>query len=195
MMRRLIILLAVAAWAPVRAADPLPEMVPPELRRDMATVNGYFDAVRQRQGKAPAGAAAAPAEARPGQKAPAEAGRKAVAGSNQQAVAGSERDPFQVTPELRSRGERRQAAKSIAQFTPGGGGEPLPPMRVKAKALGQRSFAVLAVGESGKERDLVVRKGEPLQFEGHGRVYVLDIDRDGVLVGSGPDDQDKVLLK
>lgn len=154
---------------PVQAAQALLETVPADLRRDMQTIEGYYDAVRGRQG------------------------------ATLHTPAQAERDPFQVTPELRSRSERRKAAKALAIAAPGfeaGGGEPLPNMRVKALALGARNFAVLSVEEaSGKFRDMVVRTGELLQFADSGLIRVRRIDRDGVLLQTGPQEQDVVLLK
>lgn len=179
------------AWTPLHAAQPLPDNVPPALGRDMAAVEGYFDAVRQRQSgsKLPSpsrgeGPGVGVAATEPATRKPATATRQ-------------ERDPFQVTPELRSRSERRQAIKALALATPGGGGgEPLPPIQIKALALGASRFAVLAVEESaGKTRDLVVREGERLQFGDAGVVRVRGIGRDGVILHTGPGEEDVVLLK
>jgi hypothetical protein len=169
MMRtRLFVLVLLAS--PLHAAQTGDES--PNLRHDMATIDGYFDAVRQRQGSG--GSLAKPA------------------------ADGRERDPFQVTPELRSRSERRQAARTLAIAAPGlsAGGEPLPPIRIKALALGSGRFAVLAVEEGGgKVRDIVVRLGERLQFGDGGVVRVRGISQDGVILHTGPGDEDVVLLK
>lgn len=139
------------------------EASPQSLQQDMATVNGYFDAVRDRK-----------------------QGNASLA---------NDRDPFQVTPELRSRSERRQSAKSLALPMQGSVAD-LSNIHIKAIVVSLTPFAVLSIEEGvGKTRDMVVHENELLQLGDGGLMRVRSIKRDGVTLHTGPSESDVVLIK
>lgn len=170
--RALLACLLAVALAP-SAAQTLRELqheegVPAAMQPGLKTLSGYYEQVQQRTQAAPARVQAAP-----------------------------ERDPFQVTPELRARRMRDGALAAVPAEATGGDD-----WQVQALALGARAMAVLVRAGAGAARESAavegtartparggaslqkryVRVGDTLDMPDGRSWRVVAIDREGVLV-------------
>lgn len=184
-------LLALALPARAQTAPDLPPETPPELRRHVETIQRYYQAVGERVGTAtppPPATAAAPGDA------PAAALPDALSAATQRVA--PERDPFDVTPELRNRRGQGQAIVGANLF-PSTGGQ-LPPMTIKAIFTGTESVAlVLVEPERGQGRTSLVRlrEGDTVTLDDGTTVKVRAIRPGVVSLQTGPDPDDEYLLR
>jgi hypothetical protein len=184
-------MLALALPARAQTAPDLPPETPPELRRYVETIQRYYQAVGERVGTAtpPSPAtAAAPGDA------PAAALPDVLPDATRRMA--PERDPFDVTPELRNRRGQRQAEVGANLF-PSTGGQ-LPPMTIKAIFTGTEPVAlVLVKPERGQGRASLVRlrEGDTLTLDDGTNIRVRAIRPGVVSLQTGPNPNDEYLLR
>ena len=165
-------------------AGPLPPETPEAMRPHLQTLQRYYQQVDQQLGHAPPRAVAAAA---PAANADAKRGQPARV----------ERDPFDVTPELRSQRPARGGTSIGASLYPALTGS-FPQMTVKAIVSGSRPAALILL-EPGKERGeprlMRLYEGDSLTLE-DGTNFRVKAIRPGVIsLQFGPNPQDEYLLR
>jgi hypothetical protein len=158
------------------AAQALPEGTPQELREGVETIQRYYGDVGRRL--------RAPAKESP----PAAAGERAAeppatAVATMAAAAPIARDPFDVTPELRSGGRARRDQAVGANLLPNLPAA-LPRMRLRAVIAGARPLAIIAFEGDGRNalaaRSVTLREGDALTLE-DGTTFRVNGIQDGVV--------------
>ncbi|MCK6409133.1 MAG: hypothetical protein L6Q70_08070 [Thauera sp.] len=158
------------------AAQALPEGTPQELREGVETIQRYYGDVGRRL--------RAPAKASP----PAAAFERATeppatAVAAMAAAVPIARDPFDVTPELRSGGRARRDQAVGANLLPSLPAA-LPHMRLRALIAGARPLAIIAFEGDGRNapaaRSVTLREGDALTLEDGTTLRVKGI-QDGVV--------------
>lgn len=171
----LLILPALLAALPGLALAQAQPRVPPAMQQDLETLQRYADEVNRRSqggrgGPPPAAPAASPT---PAPAAPA-------------AQAGSERDPFEVSPQLRESSLRNRPGSTLG----GAGGAINRHLRIRAMARGPEGG--IAQLEAGKEV-VTVRDGDELVVDGI--PYTVHVERDGLLLRGSAAPQFRMLVR
>lgn len=178
-------LMLLAAVAPAADLPPIPAEVPAEMRPHLQTLQRYYQEVDRHQGgkppaaTEPAGAAAAPVA--------------------RVMAAGPERDPFDVTPELRNRRPQRGGGAPIgANLYPSLNGSRMPQMTVKAIITGSRPAALILVEppkDRGEPKLMRLYEGEVLTLDDGTNFRVKAIRAGVISLQIGPNPQDEYLLR
>lgn len=171
----------------------LPADAPASLKRDLQTLQRYYDEVGRRTGNTEAPRLLAPAEPA------APEGREAMPAAPPPGHAAlPERDPFDVTPELRKRANRRESGVGANLFPalPAA----IPHMEVRALVAGPKPLAIVEIerpGERGanKTRTLTLREGDTITLEDGTTFLVKAIQNDVVAVQYGTDPGSEFLIR
>lgn len=149
--------------------------VPPAMQQDLETLQRYADEVNRRsQGGRNSPPPAAPAASpTPAPAAPA-------------AQAGIERDPFEVSPQLRESSLRNRPGSTLG----GAGGAINRHLRIRAMARGPEGG--IAQLEAGKDV-VTVRDGDELVVDGI--PYTVHVERDGLLLRGSAAPQFRMLVR
>lgn len=171
----LLILSALLTALPGLALAQAQPRVPPAMQQDLETLQRYADEVNRRSqggrgGPPPAAPAASPP---PAPAAPA-------------AQAGIERDPFEVSPQLRESSLRNRPGSTLG----GAGGAINRHLRIRAMARGPEGG--IAQLEAGKEV-VTVRDGDELVVDGI--PYTVHVERDGLLLRGSAAPQFRMLVR
>lgn len=186
-MRVFVPLLLAACLPDLHAADlpALPAETPAEVRPHLQTLQRYYREVEQRQSGA---RAAAPAgDSKTGTIERGEAAKPTAAPQ-------PERDPFAVTPELRSQRGVRGSSAIGANLYPTMMGSRPPPMKLKAIITGQRAAALIEIKPVGSDAEplrMRVYEGDVLTLD-DGSTFRVRAIRPGVvslLIGTDPKDE------
>lgn len=166
----LLILPALLAALPGLAAAQA--RVPPAMQQDLETLQRYADEVNRRSqgsrgGPPPAAPAASPTPA-------------------SSAQAGIERDPFEVSPQLRESSLRNRPGSTLG----GAGGAINRHLRIRAMARGPEGG--IAQLEAGKDV-VTVRDGDELVVDGI--PYTVHVERDGLLLRGSAAPQFRMLVR
>ena len=158
--------------APLAASgQALPEGTPQELREGVETIRRYYGDVGRRL----RASAEVPLAA--------EAGERAAEVPAPPAAAASGRDPFDVTPELRS-GRRARRDQTVGANLLPNLPAALPRMRLRAVIAGARPLAIIAFEGDGRNasaaRSVTLREGDALTLE-DGSTFRVNGIQDGVV--------------
>lgn len=190
---RVFVPLLLAAWLPGLHAADLPQLpvdTPAEVRPHLQTLQRYYREVERRQ----SGSRAAPAgsDGKPAATAAGDAARPP-------AEPRAERDPFAVTPELRSQRGARGSTAIGANLYPGMMGNRPPPLKLKAIVSGSRPAALVEYEESGGRQAEVklvrLYEGDLLTLEDGTNLRVKAIRPGVVSFQTGTDPKDEYLLR
>lgn len=193
---RVFVPLILAACLPcARAADlpALPADTPAEVRPHLQTLQRYYREVERRQ--------SGPRTATPDRDGTGKSSPAANAGADSKPAAAprAERDPFAVTPELRSQRGARAGTAIGANLYPGMMSNRPPPLKLKAIVSGSRPAALVEYEETGG-RDVETRlvrlyEGEVLTLN-DGSIFRVKAIRPGVVSFQiGTDPKDEYLLR
>lgn len=192
-MRVFVPLLLLACLPGLHAADlpPLPAETPAEVRPHLQTLQRYYREVEQRQ--------SGPRPATPAADSKSRAAARTEAAPRSAAAPHDERDPFAVTPELRSQRGARGSTAIGANLYPGMMGNRPPPLKLKAIVSGARPAALVEYEESGgrqtEARLVRLYEGDLLTLEDGTNLRVKAIRPGVVSFQTGTDPKDEYLLR
>lgn len=168
---RCVLVLSSVLLPAAAAAQALPEGTPQELREGVETIQRYYGDVGRRLRGATAAPPPAAGEPDAAPSAPAAAAARAA------------RDPFDVTPELRS-GRRTRRDQAVGANLLPSLPAALPRMRLRAVIAGARPVAIVAFEGDGRNaspaRSVTLREGDALTLE-DGTTFRVKGIQDGVV--------------